>query len=213
MSFKSLFLLIIGIAILAFVGLNWEAVNRPTNLNLGFTEVRAPLGLVLLGLMASLSVVFVALVAYTQGTVLVETRRHARELAAQRELADKAEASRFTDLRAHLDKEVTRLTDAINVQTRETLSRVDRAEMGLRDRPVDADIARLVQAVEGHNRDLHARVDRLEMGLREGLVGYEPAPTTVRPAALTGQPYPPANPPSNPPTSSVEDPVGNAVPR
>ncbi len=204
MSFKSLFLLIIGIAILAFVGLNWPAMSTPTNLSLGFTEIRAPLGLVLLGLMALLSVVFVALVAYTQGTVLVETRRHAKELAAQRELADKAEASRFTDLRAHLDKEITRVTEAMSTQTRETLSRVDRAEMGLRDRPVDADIARLVQAVESHNRDLHARVDRLEMGLREGLAGYVPAPASVRPAALTGQPsYP----------TAVEDPVGNAVPR
>ena len=133
MSLKSLLLLIIGIAVLAFVGLNWAAMNTPTDLNLGFTEIRAPLGLVLLGLMAALSVVFVAMVAYTQGTVLVETRRHAKELAAQRELADKAEASRFTDLRAHLDKEMTRLTDSVAMQTREMLSRVDRAEMGLRD--------------------------------------------------------------------------------
>ena len=39
MSFKSLFLLIIGIAILAFVGLNWPAMNTPTDLSLGFTEI------------------------------------------------------------------------------------------------------------------------------------------------------------------------------
>ena len=211
MSLKSLLLLIIGIAVLAFVGLNWAAMNTPTDLNLGFTEIRAPLGLVLLGLMAALSVVFVAMVAYTQGTVLVETRRHAKELAAQRELADKAEASRFTDLRAHLDKEMTRLTDSVAMQTREMLSRVDRAEMGLRDRPVDAEVSRLVQAVENHNRDLHARVDRLEMGLRDGLAGYVPAPASVRPAALTGQSYQPAPAEHNPDPS--QDPIGSAVPR
>ena len=212
MSLKSLLLLIIGIAVLAFVGLNWAAMNTPTDLNLGFTEIRAPLGLVLLGLMAALSVVFVAMVAYTQGTVLVETRRHAKELAAQRELADKAEASRFTDLRAHLDKEMTRLTDSVAMQTREMLSRVDRAEMGLRDRPVDAEVSRLVQAVENHNRDLHARVDRLEMGLRDGLAGYVPAPASVRPAALTaGQSYKPAPAEHNP--DPTQDPIGSAVPR
>ena len=211
MSLKSLLLLIIGIAVLAFVGLNWSAMNAPTDLNLGFTEIRAPLGLVLLGLMAALSVVFVAMVAYTQGTVLVETRRHAKELAAQRELADKAEASRFTDLRAHLDKEMTRLTDSVAMQTREMLSRVDRAEMGLRDRPVDAEVSRLVQAVENHNRDLHARVDRLEMGLRDGLAGYVPAPASVRPAALTGQSYQPAPTEHNP--DPTQDPIGSAVPR
>ncbi|AVO34345.1 Signal transduction histidine kinase [Ottowia oryzae] len=196
---------------MAFVGLNWAAMNTPTDLNLGFTEIRAPLGLVLLGLMAALSVVFVAMVAYTQGTVLVETRRHAKELAAQRELADKAEASRFTDLRAHLDKEMTRLTDSVAMQTREMLSRVDRAEMGLRDRPVDAEVSRLVQAVENHNRDLHARVDRLEMGLRDGLAGYVPAPASVRPAALTGQSYQPAPAERNP--DPTQDPIGSAVPR
>ncbi len=211
MSLKSLLLLIIGIAVLAFVGLNWAAMNTPTDLNLGFTEIRAPLGLVLLGLMAALSVVFVAMVAYTQGTVLVETRRHAKELAAQRELADKAEASRFTDLRAHLDKEMTRLTDSVAMQTREMLSRVDRAEMGLRDRPVDAEVSRLVQAVENHNRDLHARVDRLEMGLRDGLAGYVPAPASVRPAALTGQSYQPATAEHTP--DPTQDPIGSAVPR
>ena len=73
------------------------------------------------------------IVAYIQGTVLVETRRHAKELAAQRELADKAEASRFTDLRAHLDQEMQRLNETLEKVSQETLSRVDRAEMGLRE--------------------------------------------------------------------------------
>ncbi|HOB65299.1 LapA family protein [Ottowia sp.] len=207
MSLKSLLLLLIGAAIVIFVGLNWVAMTTPTTLTLGFTDIQAPLGLVLLGLMALLSVVFVALIAYTQGTVLMETRRHAKELSAQRELADKAEASRFTDLRAHLDKEITRLSEVIDRQARETLSRVDRAEMGLRERPVDAEITRLAQAVETHNRDLHARVDRLEMGLRDGLAGYVPAPATVRPAVTA------ALPAQAPVASPGADPVGDAVAR
>ncbi|QTD44231.1 LapA family protein [Ottowia testudinis] len=205
MSLRALLLLIIGAAIVAFIGVNWGAMTTPTDLNLIFTEIRAPLGLVLLGLMALLSAVFVGLIAYTQGTVLMETRRHAKELSAQRELADKAEASRFTDLRAHLDREVTRLTETIASNTRETLSRVDRAEMGLRDRPVDQEVGRLVQAVENHNRDLHARVDRLEMGLRDGLAGYVPAPASVRPA-IAGTPVPSAE-------QVDDDPIGTAVPR
>lgn len=206
MSLRSLLLLLVCAAIVTFVGVNWGAMTAPTDLNLLFTDIRAPLGLVLLGLMALLSAVFVGLVAYTQGTVLMETRRHAKELSAQRELADKAEASRFTDLRAQLDKEVTRLTEAMKAQSQELLSRVDRAEMGLRERPVDAEIGKLVQAVENHNRDLHARVDRLEMGLREGLSGYVPAPASLRPAALPAQPTAAAEP-------AAGDPMGNAVPQ
>ena len=36
-------------------------------------------------------------------------RLHAKELAAQRELADRAEASRFSELRAYLDGELRRI--------------------------------------------------------------------------------------------------------
>ena len=190
MSLRALLLLLVGTAIVAFIGINWSAMTAPTDLNLLFMDIRAPLCLVLLGLMALLSAVFVGLIAYTQGTVLMETRRHAKELSVQRELADKAEASRFTELRAHLDREVGRLAEVIGNQTRETLSRVDRAEMGLRERPVDAEISRLVQAVETHNRELHARVDRLEIGLRERLSAQLPGPAPQ--VAVLSRAAPPA---------------------
>ena len=201
MSFRSLFLLLVGALIVIFVGVNWPQMTKPTDLSLIYTDIRAPLGLILLGLMALLAAVFVGLIAYMQATVLFETRRHAKELAVQRDLADKAEASRFTDLRAHLDREVARLSEVINNQSRETLSRVDRAEIGLRERPVDAEISRLVQTVENHNRDLHSRVDRLEMGLREGLAGYTPAPVSVTPSSQATLAAPPA------------DDIGDVVPR
>lgn len=172
MSLRTLFLILVLAAIATFVGVNWTEINRPVELSLLFTDVHFPLGLILLALMVVLLLLFVGFMTYMQGTLLKETRRHARELSAQRELADKAEVSRFTDLRAHLDKEVTRLAGSIDQQRQETLSRIDRAEMGLRERPVDVEVGRLVQAVESHNRDLHSRVDRLEMGLREGFAGY-----------------------------------------
>ncbi len=88
MSLRTLFFLLICAAIATFVGVNWTEMNRPTDLSLIFTHVTAPLGLVLVGLMVLLFVVFVGVMAYTQGTVLMETRRHAKELSAQRELAD-----------------------------------------------------------------------------------------------------------------------------
>ena len=205
MKARTALLTLIVLLIVFLATMNWQALNQSTPVSLGFTTVEAPLGLIMLCLTALLAIFFVAYVVTLQGSVLMETRRHNKEMLAQRELADKAEASRFTDLRAHLDKEVARLSEVIDNHTRETLARVDRAEMGLRDRPVDLEVGRLVQAVESHNRDLHARVDRLEMGLREGLAGYVPAPASVRPA-ITGTPV-------QPPESSDEDPIGTAVPR
>lgn len=168
MSFlRSLFLLAVAVVLIVFIGVNWSAMNAPTDLSLVFTEVHAPLGLILLGFLVLLAVIFIGWMAYMQGLALIERRSHAKELAAQRALADKAEASRLTELRAHVDEEVTRLTDAISTQGRDTMARIDRAEMGLRERPVDAEVAHLVQSVDGFNRDFHSRIDRLEIGLRE----------------------------------------------
>ena len=59
MSLRSLLLLLIGVAILAFVGVNWVAITTPTQLSLLFTEIEAPLGLVMLGMLVGVACVFV----------------------------------------------------------------------------------------------------------------------------------------------------------
>ena len=48
MSLRSLFLLILGAIIVTFIAVNWSAMTAPAHLNLLFTEVDAPLGVVLL---------------------------------------------------------------------------------------------------------------------------------------------------------------------
>ena len=167
----SVIFLIVAIVIVVFVAANWSAMNVPTDVNLLLTSIHAPLGLILLGLMLLLCVVFVAFGTYLQGTVLLEARRHARELAAQRELADSAEASRITELGGYLEQEFTRLSAAVESQSRQVLARVNRAESGLREHPVDVPSNQLAASIDTLSRDLHARIDRLEMGLREAMKG------------------------------------------
>jgi uncharacterized integral membrane protein len=106
MKARSLILLIVLALIVLFALLNWGVFMAPTTLSLGITEVQAPFGLVMLGLMAFLTMLFLVFVVYLQSGVLLEARRNARELQANRELADKAEASRFTDLREFLAAEL-----------------------------------------------------------------------------------------------------------
>ena len=96
-----LFLTIGVIALLA--AFNWNALITPSDVSLGVTDVQAPLGILLLALTGLLAVFFVAYVLWMQGTVLLEARRHAKEMQAQRDLADKAEASRFTELRGVIE--------------------------------------------------------------------------------------------------------------
>ncbi|WP_338798960.1 LapA family protein [Acidovorax sp. DW039] len=107
MKMLSTLLLLIIAAIATVAALNWEALSVVTAVSVGLATFDAPLGLLMLGLTALLGVLLVAYVLSLQGTVLLETRRHTKEMQAQRELADKAEASRFTELRAFLENQHT----------------------------------------------------------------------------------------------------------
>src|SRR5262245_22153657 len=116
MPLRTVLLLVVLAAVAAFAALNWGAFLAPTTLSLGVAEVHAPLGLIMLGLIAVITVFFLGYLVYLQTTVLMESRRHAKELQAQRELADQAEASRFTELRAHLDSRLDEIESSLGAQ-------------------------------------------------------------------------------------------------
>jgi hypothetical protein len=117
MQARTVILIVILGAIALFAALNWPLFITPSTLSLGVTEVHAPLGIVMLSLMGLLTVVFLLFVVYLQTSVLLEARRHAREMQTQRELADKAEASRFTELRTYLDGEMQALRNSVDQST------------------------------------------------------------------------------------------------
>jgi hypothetical protein len=108
MYLRTLLILAALVALAIFTAINWSAFVTPTTLSVVFAKVEAPLGLVLLGLVAVLTLLFLVYVVYLQSSVLIESRRYARELQTQRELADQAEASRFSQLQAFLDSELRR---------------------------------------------------------------------------------------------------------
>ena len=103
MRLKTIVLTIAIVALAGFTALNFEEFTRNSVLNLGIATMQVPLGMVMLWLLVIAVVIFLANGIYMQSSYLLETRKHTRELAAQRDLADKAEASRFTELRNYLD--------------------------------------------------------------------------------------------------------------
>ncbi len=128
MNVRLVLILLVFAALGLLAALNWSAFIAPTSLWLVFTTVQAPLGLIMLGMIALLSALFIAYVIYLQGSVLIEARRQTRELQAQRELAEKAEASRFTELKgtmlAELDKVAARMESA-QALTAQRLEKLD----------------------------------------------------------------------------------------
>jgi uncharacterized integral membrane protein len=126
MPLRTVVLLIVLALVAVFAALNWSAFMAPTTLSLGIAQVQAPLGLIMLALMAILTALFLTYLVYVQTTVLLESRRHAKELQAQRVLADQAEASRFTELRTYLESRLTELENSLSAQVAEMRDRLDR---------------------------------------------------------------------------------------
>ena len=85
----------------------------------------------MLWMIVVVTVLFLAFAVYLQTTVLLDARRHSRELHAQRELADQAEASRFTDLRGFLDAELRKLGGQVAESRAGVTERLDRAVQDL----------------------------------------------------------------------------------
>jgi hypothetical protein len=107
MRIRTIFLILFIVLVAAFVALNVDEFTRISVLSLGFTTVQVSLGMVMLLLLVVATVVFLGSTLLMQSANLLETRKYAKDLNTQRDLADKAETSRFTELRQYLDAEAT----------------------------------------------------------------------------------------------------------
>jgi len=123
MKLPSLLLTTVLVLLALFAMINWSVLTTPAMLSLGFAEVSAPPGLILLVALAVLSGLFMVYIAVLQAGVILESRRATKELHQQRELADKAEASRFTELRTQLMARA----DALEVLVREQAAESSRS--------------------------------------------------------------------------------------
>ena len=151
MNLRTISIAIVVALIAVLAAFNWTALTTPTAVSFGVTEIQAPLGVLMLALTILLSVFFIAYVLWLQGSVLMEARRHNKEMQSQRDLADKAEASRFTELRGVLE--------ALHAKDKEALmARLDVLEAHLVQRAQESDnstaayVGQLEQQLQNINR-------------------------------------------------------------
>jgi uncharacterized integral membrane protein len=107
--FRSLLVLAASGLAALFVVLNWRVFAGTAKLNLLLTSADVPVGVVMLLLFALGLLVLWNYLGAWQGTLLTEFRRQAKELQAQRLLAESAEASRFTELGTLVREEIAKL--------------------------------------------------------------------------------------------------------
>jgi hypothetical protein len=144
-------LLIIAILLIAgFAALNWAEITRPSPLLFGPFVMEAPLGAILLGLLALALVVFALSAASMRTSTLIESRNLYKELEGQRTLADRAEASRFTELRDHFDTHLNGLRERDSI----AMTEMEKARLEHQ--------RELRNQLEQINRTLSARLNELE---------------------------------------------------
>ncbi|HEX2543973.1 MAG TPA: hypothetical protein VHL79_03800 [Ramlibacter sp.] len=177
-------LLVVAILLTAgFAALNWGEITRVSPLLFGPVVADAPLGAILLGLLGITLILFLASTAAMRTQSLMDYRHHVKELEAQRALADKAEASRFNELRAHLDEHLGRMGDRDTMATAE----FDKA-MAQNRREMQAQMEQMNRMLAARLNELEHRLEtRFErMGMGGGRVATPVTPVVhdeVRPSA------------------------------
>jgi uncharacterized integral membrane protein len=167
MSTRTVFLLLVAALLALFTIFNWQAFTTPTTLWLLFAHIQAPLGLVMLGITGLLTVLFLLYVAYLQTTAILEARRYARELQAQRQVADAAEASRIAELHSVVETGVRNLDERITQAQNATQSALGQLTIELR------------AAIEQSGTVLSAYIGEMEDRLERQLAAARPAPAST----------------------------------
>lgn len=95
---------------------NWAVLTAPTMLSFVAFHVEGPLGVILLGVTLVLVALLVLYALMLRTNMLMESRRHNQELQAQRRLAESAEASRLSELRAQIEQEFAQLRGTMDAR-------------------------------------------------------------------------------------------------
>jgi uncharacterized integral membrane protein len=117
-----------------FAAFNWSVLAAPADVSIFGFRTQASPGLILLGFALTFAVLALAYVAAQRTIMLMELRRQSQQLEAQRELAERAEASRLTDLRQELEREFARLRATMEESTNSLAASIGELDEKL-DRP------------------------------------------------------------------------------
>lgn len=156
--------IVLALAVVGGVAaLNWPQFSRIESLSFGVFTTEASVGMFMLIVFGLTILVMVLSSAVQESRYMMESNRHAKALQTQRDLADKAEASRFTELRQYLDTHLRdgRQREAITATEFEKAmvqsQRELRTQLDTMTRSLDARLAALESRLD-------ARVDRDRLG-------------------------------------------------
>ena len=109
MSIRTAVIFLLSIIGILFLAVNWSGIVAPVPVNLLYTQIEAPLGLIVLVILGVLWVAAILWSLMQQASILVEIRRAYKEAQTNKNLAENAELSRTE----RLTRQMTSSFDAL----------------------------------------------------------------------------------------------------
>ncbi|MBO5658910.1 MAG: hypothetical protein J6S08_05700 [Duodenibacillus sp.] len=191
MAIRSVILIFLAAVAALFLVVNWPAIVAPVPVNLVYTEITAPLGLLLLIGFGTLWIVGIIWALLQRASTLMELRRAYKEANSSKSLADHAEQSRLEEARKALQEAVEGVDAKMSQRIESSAQIVNERLAG-----INASMEQLskeVQSVESllqEVRSLNAKVDALTKQLQCDV----PETTEATPEATAKEESPEAEP-------------------
>lgn len=172
----ALFLLLVVMAV--FLVINWSAISAETTVNLVYTEIQAPLGIIVVCCFGVLILLMLLYTVWQAASVTLELRSAYKETRNARALADDAEKSCFA--------EANKLTQE-RLEKLESLLLVRCDELGQEVRRLREDIDTKFTALNG---EVAQQQTVTVAKFNESLVAFEHRLQTALPALTTDEAKP-----------------------
>lgn len=98
MKTHTIILIFVLFVVLLFAGINWSLFARQDSINFIFFSIEAPLGVIMLGTVGVLSIIYLLFIGRLEVSSMMEARKNSKALEEARELASSKEKSRIGEL-------------------------------------------------------------------------------------------------------------------
>lgn len=106
MKLHTIILVLVLFLVLLFAGINWGLFARQDTINFIFFSIQAPLGVIMLGTVGVLSIIYLLFIGRLEVSSMLEARKYNKELEEVRELAMNKEKSRITELQHVISEQI-----------------------------------------------------------------------------------------------------------
>ncbi len=98
MKLHTVILVLVLFLVLLFAGINWGLFARQDSINFIFFSIEAPLGIIMLGAVGVLGIIYLLFIGRLEVSSMMEARKNSKALEEAQELASSKEKSRITEL-------------------------------------------------------------------------------------------------------------------